>query len=153
VCDLFSSRYSEIEPGARLLDVGRRRGGVAGPVREATRMFALGAVFWLGKELGLPNHDLHGHGAGRTEIEELKGLHYHTLYKGQTAYDALRVDAGEFGRLVVARMDALRRSAIDEVAGSRVKGNSPTGDWLRQSGWHWTGRRWVAPGEVVDPAA
>lgn len=150
VCDLFSCRFAELEPGVRLLDVGRRRGGVAGPVREATRMFAVGAVYWLGKELGLPNHDLHGHGQGRTEIDELRGVHYTTLYMGQSAYEALRVDAGEFGRLAVARMNVLRASAIDEVVRTKFDVNSATGDWLRQSGWYWTGRRWVAPGERID---
>lgn len=147
VCDLFSSRFADIPPEERLLDVGRARAGVAGKMCAGMRMFAVGAVFWLGKTLGLPNHALHGFHAGRTEIEDLKGLHYASLHNGLASYESLCTDKGEIAGLVRARMEVLRREALAEVV-SVADPKSATGDWLRSVGWTWTGRRWKAPDEV-----
>ena len=151
VCDLFSSRFADLEPAERLLDVSRARGDVAGKMRAGMRMFAVGAVFWLGKTLGLPNHAMHGYHAGRTEIDELRGLHYASLHNGLSSYESLVADRGEVAALVRARMETLRASALAEVVAS-ADPKSATGDWLRSTGWTWSRKRWIAPDEDVSGA-
>lgn len=151
VCDLFSSRFADLEPAERLLDVSRARGDVAGKMRAGMRMFAVGAVFWLGKTLGLPNHAMHGYHAGRTEIEELKGLHYASLHNGLSSYESLCADKGEVAALVRARMETLRAAALAEVVDA-AEPRSATGDWLRSMGWMWFRKRWLAPDEEVPNA-
>lgn len=120
ICDLFSDRFMSLPPGERFLLQVRDDA----KVWSATRMFALGAVHALGKDMGLPAHAMHGRSPtkgraaarGRTEIEELRPLHYATLFSALEAFEALRKDRGEIGRLVFERYALIRRDALEACA-------------------------------------
>jgi hypothetical protein len=120
ICDLFSDRFMSLPPGERFLLATRDDARVW----SYTRMFAIGAVHALGKDMGLPAHAMHGRSPtkgraaarGRTEIEELRPLHYGTLFDALEAFEALRKDGSEFGRLVSERYALIRRDALEACA-------------------------------------
>lgn len=114
ICDLFSAEFAALPPAERL--AGRTRStGPADRLRVATRVFAIGAVISLGKELGLPAAALHGKADGRTEIIELRGLYHNTCIHAGASFEALLRDGGAIGSTIAERYAQILRDARREV--------------------------------------
>ena len=143
--DLFSSTFRALPYGERLTLEGA---AVDGPtrVRAAMRMFLVGAVFALGKSLGLPGRALRGGQKGRTEIVDLRVVHYQTILSGHVGFEGLCHDAGEIGQLVAARFRAVRAQAVADVCRwTTPDDDTGAAEWLRSRGFVWADGAWQKP--------
>lgn len=115
--DVFSTGFALLAPASRCLAVEGKAATDAERWRNLMRVPMIGFAVRLGRDLGLPVRSLYGHGEGRTEIVELKGLHYGTILKALALFDAILEDKSEVASLITRRYRQIYRKARDEAEG------------------------------------
>ncbi len=124
-CDIFSSRLTLLPKGTRFHLREGREEDARDRVRNSMRVFALGCVASLGRELGLISVELYGKGKGRTLIPELADLHNASVQHAIETFEALRRDKGEVGVAVAQRfallVDEAKAEVEDGLAGIKTR--------------------------------